>query len=324
MIGNISQFWRITRELDLNALRQDFERRVVVQVLGSDLQSAERIARLLDPEALGKEVQVGTLSDWGVARHERRAGPPADAFVVAMDAGLHPAARRTLTDLSIGETPLLLVQLGRAAEMLVLGVPEERILDLGEMDDQQRARDRLIEALVRLVPEAMLPLGRAYPHLREPVADHLIRDTSRVNAQFAAMSSLPASIPLVGGIIGDVADIVVLTKNQVILLFKLAGLYGRDLQLGQQLLVEVAPVVGGAFVWRTAARSVVGLLPTPFSLVPKAVIAYSGTFLVGEMARYYYTEGRKPPEEVVKQLQAEALRVARATAERLRLNKRSR
>ena len=154
--------------------------------------------------------------------------------------------------------------------------------------------------------------------LREPVAEHLIRDTSRVNAQFAALSSLPANVPRIGGLVGDMADMLVLTKNQVLLLFKLGGLYGRDLELGRQLLAEVMPVVGGAFFWRTTARALVGLLPSMLGLLPKTIVAYSGTYVVGQMARYYYRFGHKPPPELVKELRAEGTRVAREALARLR------
>src|SRR4029077_12216250 len=118
--------------------------------------------------------------------------------------------------------------------------------------------ESLFNALIPAAPEVMLAAARRHPLLREPVAEHLIRDASRVNAQFAAISSLPANLPIVGGLVGDVADVLVLTKNQVLLLFKLAGLYGRDLRLGRELLLEIVPVVGSAFVWRSTARALVG------------------------------------------------------------------
>ena len=39
-------------------------------------------------------------------------------------------------------------------------------------------------------------------------------------------------------------------------------------------------------------------------LLPKTIVAYAGTFVVGEMARYYYRYGRKPPPEMVRDLRA--------------------
>jgi len=264
------------------------------------------VARLIDPAsqlADGPEIHV-----LGVDRPSE-----ADVNVVALDfSGLDQSARRALNQLSLEDTPLLVVRLDPGAELLVLGLPEERVVDLTVAEDDTDARERLFAAVLRAAPESMLPLGRRYPALRDAVASQVIRDTARANAQFAALSSLPASIPVFGGVVGDMADIIVLTKNQVLLLFKLAGLYGPNLALGRDLLTEVLPVVGGGFMWRTTARALVGLLPTPLSLLPKAAVAYTGTFVVGETARYYYLYGRRPPREHVRQLQAEGQRLAQA------------
>jgi uncharacterized protein (DUF697 family) len=310
VIGNIAQFWRLTRELDIQGLRNDFERHGTLYVLGTDAACADRVARLIDPDPDGSGMVVGVLAEASVALAERHSD--ADAVVVALCGAMEPSARRALNELSLGDEPLLLVQVDGGAGVVVVGVPEERVVSLGSDEADEDARDRLLGALVRSAPNAMLPLGRRYPRLRDAVSRHLIRDASRVNAQFAAISSLPATLPLVGGLVGDMADMLVLTKNQVILLFKLAGLYGRDLDLGRQLVAEVLPVVGGAFVWRTTARALVGLLPPILGLLPKTIVAYSGTFLVGEMARYYYQHGRKPPPELIKDLRAEAITLARS------------
>ena len=89
------------------------------------------------------------------------------------------------------------------------------------------------------------------------------------------------------------ADMLVLTKNQVLLLFKLAGLYGRDIQLGPELLFEILPVVGGAFFWRTTARALVGLLPPLLGLLPKTRSRTRARTSSAQMARYYYRFGRQ-------------------------------
>jgi uncharacterized protein (DUF697 family) len=310
VIGNIAQFWRLTRELDINGLRESFEQPVVISVLGSDATAAQRLARLIEPDASADEVTIEVL---GAAARE-----PANLYVIALNGPLDADARRRLNDLSVGEVPLVLVQSAEATGMLILGVPDERVVHLRSTEGDDEVRDRLFRVLVQAAPEVLLSAGRRHPLLREPVAEHLIRDTSRVNAQFAAISSLPANIPLLGGLVGDMADVLVLTKNQVLLLFKLAGLYGRDLRLGRQLLVEIVPVVGGAFFWRSTARALVGLLPSMLGMLPKTLVAYSGTYAVGQMARYYFRYGRRPPPDLVRELSAEGLRLARETLARLR------
>jgi uncharacterized protein (DUF697 family) len=308
VIGNLTQFWRLTRELDVQGLRASFERPVSLRVVGSDLWLAQRVARLIEPDPDASEVTAGLL---GASSHDR-----ADVYIVAIGSPLEPNARRDLSDLSVSETPLIVVR-ADGAEDTILGIPEDRVCTLGPAEGDDVVRDRLFRVLVLAAPEVMLSAGRRHPLLREPVAEHLIRDTSRVNAQFAALSSLPANIPLIGGLVGDMADVLVLTKNQVLLLFKLAGLYGRDLELGGQLIAEVMPVVGGAFVWRSAARALVGLLPSVLGLFPKTLVAYTGTYVVGQSARYYYRFGRKPPPEFMRELRTESSRLARETLSRL-------
>jgi uncharacterized protein (DUF697 family) len=309
LIANISQFWRITRELDIHSLRESFERPVSLRVLGSDQAIADRVARLIEPDPEAGEVTAAVL---GSQSREQ-----ADAYVVAISGPLDADARRVLSDLSVGDAPLLVVQSEDAEGLLVLGIPDERIITLGAAEPDEEARDRLFRALVQAAPEVILSAGRRHPLLREPIAEHLIFDTSRVNAQFAALASLPATLPFFGGIVGDVADTIVLTKNQVLLLFKLAGLYGRDVQFGPELIIELLPVVGGAFFWRTTARALVGLLPPLLGLLPKTAVAYTGTFVVGHTARYYYRFGKLPPPEIAHELRQEAHRLAEATLARL-------
>ena len=75
-------------------------------------------------------------------------------------------------------------------------------------------------------------------------------------------------------------------------------------------------MIGSAFLWRTAARTAVGLAPAPISALPRAAIAYVGTYLVGQAARYYYEQGDKPPPEVLRSFQASARRRYRASTRR--------
>src|SRR5205085_509780 len=100
-------------------------------------------------------------------------------------------ARRHLSDLSVSEAPLLLVQAEEASGMLVLGIPDERVVTLGRFESDEEVRDRLFKALVTAAPEVMLSAGRRHPLLREPVAQHCASprraaaDRTRTSAQNA-------------------------------------------------------------------------------------------------------------------------------------------
>jgi uncharacterized protein (DUF697 family) len=172
----------------------------------------------------------------------------------------------------------------------------------------EATRTKLVGPLLKTVPQVRLALAHQFPTLRPAVAEDLIREASWINAQFALMSSLPSLIPVLGFFVGGMADVLVLTKNQAMLVFKLAAVYGRNMDDRIGVLKEIMPVVGSAFLWRTAARTAVGLAPAPISALPKAAIAYVGTYLVGQAARYYYEQGDRPPPDVLRSFQADAKR----------------
>jgi uncharacterized protein (DUF697 family) len=109
-------------------------------------------------------------------------------------------------------------------------------------------------------------------------------------------------------VLGGIADILVLTKNQAMLVFKLAAIHGRNVDDRIAILKEIMPVVGSAFFWRTAARTAVSLAPAPVAAIPKTAIAGGGTYMVGQTARYYYERGDRPPPDVLRSFQEDALR----------------
>jgi hypothetical protein len=61
----------------------------------------------------------------------------------------------------------------------------------------------------------------------------------------------------------------------------------------------------------------VGLLPPLVAALPKTAVAYGGTYVVGEMARYYFEHGVAPPTEAVQRFQSEGLRLYGELASRV-------
>jgi uncharacterized protein (DUF697 family) len=169
-------------------------------------------------------------------------------------------------------------------------------------------RQRLAPAIVDAVPHLGLALGRRFAIFRPAVVEREIMRVARVNAEVAIVSAIPQA-SLILGPVSAVADTFLLTKNQAMLLLRLAALYG--LSLDRRRLAELAPVVGAAFGWRTLAREAVGFLPAGFGVVPKAVIAYAGTVAAGRAAAWYYETGRKMPENQLRQIYDESSARAR-------------
>ncbi|MCC7106303.1 MAG: hypothetical protein IT307_14270, partial [Chloroflexi bacterium] len=302
------------REVDLRAIEREITTPVPIVVAAENEQVANDLATaLFGPDSAARsQVTIRSLTDLAalsslpdlalvfVPSVERLSGafattrgPLAEsaAIVIVVPAGLEPRHPAT------PERTIVVAVRALDAETLSRELPPRRL-----------ALDRGLAAR----------LARRSPVFRSVVADDLIQEASRNNAQLAFLTSLPANIPVVGGLAGDAADAVLLTKNQAVLVYKLAGLYGRDLRDKRRLAMEIVPVIGGAFLWRSLARSLLGLLPTAVGGLSKTAVAYVGTYTVGQMARYYYAEGVKPGTATVARFQEEGARRFGDVVERLK------
>lgn len=182
----------------------------------------------------------------------------------------------------------------------------------GGMPIPEAAIEELRGRIVTRLSHRQLALGRYLPSFRRQVVTSVINQTSRANAEFALLSNLPAMIPLVGNLMAVGADFLVLTKNQLMLIYKLAAIHGRDLHQPQRIFAEMLPVVGAGIVWRTAARELAALIPFAAGTIPKVLIAYAGTAVTGQAANFYYLNDERPSREQLGQFYARAVDLARA------------
>jgi uncharacterized protein (DUF697 family) len=312
-------FWDAIREINPDEVRQELERPITIGLFGRPGSGRHTLARALlgqdRSETPGRGISINEVDAAAVSA----AGKLDVAYVLPV--ATEPdwsAERRIAGQLGAANCPCFVVlthadQLpvpGQGAPALHTQFPSHppELTAVVDPRNGEATRARLIGPLLRTVPSLRLALAHQFPILRRAVSDDLIREAAWVNAQFALISSLPSLIPVLGFFVGGMADILVLTKNQAMLVFKLAAIHGRDISHRLGVLKEIMPVIGGAFVWRTAARTAVGLAPAPVSALPKAAIAYVGTYLVGQVARYYYEQGDRPPPEVLRTFQAEARR----------------
>lgn len=314
-------FLQVMRELDLAAIQRQFAAPIRVLVTGPDPGLNRQLAETL----FGSD---GPRS-WSVALaslDESEASPPGEQpnlvlLAVPGPSDALPAVQRLRARARGVPAPVVAVVRGPAirSDIAPLADPPPAYRLVASRDDNPAALARTVAtAALDLAPDLALPLGRRVLSLRPTVAERLIREASRANGQFALVSSLPANLPFIGGLVGDMADMVVLTKNQALLVYKLAGLHGRDLEQRTALALEIAPVVGGAFFWRSLARALLGLLPGVVGGLPKAVVAYAGTYAVGQIARSYYATGHPPSPELIARFQADGARLASGTLARLR------
>ncbi len=164
------------------------------------------------------------------------------------------------------------------------------------------------------LPGLAVALARRFPIFREPAVEYLIKEASRVNGQIAMLSAIPGVIPVASVFLppAAVADIVLLTKNQILLLLKIAAALGLSYHTRDRLK-EIVPVVAGAMGWRSLAREFVGIVPGGVGVLVKGAIAYAGTYMVGKSAYWFWTTGehlsRKQKEKLYRQMLEEATRM---------------
>lgn len=177
----------------------------------------------------------------------------------------------------------------------------------------------LIPVVLQVRPDLRVALGRRFPGFRVLASECLIREIALVNAEFTAVSgisqAIPVLLPLFPAMVG--ADLLVLTKNQIMMLFRLAAIHGESYRL-QDRIYELLPLLGGALGWRGLARQLTGLIPAAAGLPLRIGVAYSGTYVTGRTAQLIFQTGRKPTRAELREIANEAARLARETAGRIR------
>lgn len=139
-----------------------------------------------------------------------------------------------------------------------------------------------------------LPLARRFAPFLNEVADEIIGKIARENALFSLATALPSA--LAGWVsapwaMGEFAsDTTVLTGNQIRMAFLLAAASDRDPGYAEQKS-EIASLIAGAFGFRAIARTLASKIPLGGGLIPKAAIAFAGTWVVGKSLERLYRLG---------------------------------
>ncbi len=178
------------------------------------------------------------------------------------------------------------------------------------------------EGMIAQRPDLGVALARRFPLFRLPAANRLISDTARVNANFALLSALPGVMPWTAIVLpaSSAADTVILTKNQIMLIMRLAALHGHKPGYTKQVK-ELLGTIGGALGWRTLARQLVGFVPAGIGVVLKASIAYSGTFAAGRAALWFYQTGRTLSPKEIRSIYQGKMKDARKEIEGMKAEK---
>lgn len=177
--------------------------------------------------------------------------------------------------------------------------------------------ESFVEQFVAARPEEALALARLLEPVRHEYARHTIHQVSRENALFSILTSLPNIVPSLAGIpwlAGEFAsDTAVLTANQIRMAFLLAAASDREAGFREQRR-EIGSIIAGAWGWRAGARQLVSKIPFGGGVIPKAAIAYAGTYVVGaaldRLYRFGYGLSREEREKAYEEAYARGRQVA--------------
>ncbi len=156
------------------------------------------------------------------------------------------------------------------------------------------ATEQMIEEILEAREDLGLALARLFPPFRKPVVDRVVQQIAIENALFAVVTAVPDVVPnllelpwAVGQFASDTAF---LTMNQIRMAFLLAAASDRPVGYRNQR-GEIASIIAAAFGWRALARELVGKIPFGGGLIPKAAIAWAGTYVVGLSLEHLYRVG---------------------------------
>jgi uncharacterized protein (DUF697 family) len=305
MLGlpNLPDMWRVLKEADLNKVRREAERPFQVLLVAEDVGDAERLGLLLSrPEA----TRHPWLLSAALADTRRAAGSGMLDLAVALSATPDPSATlvSALDTLREAKVPVVMLVVGSRGSIAAVGWPgaaaRAAVAAL-----EPSAMPAVAQALLAAVSPGMrLALARHLVPLREPLFSELIEETARTNAMYALTTGLAEIVPVLDVPL-NVADIVVLTKNQLVMTYRIALASGKK-GTPRELVGEVLGVIGGGVLFRQGARQLVGLIPVA-GIVPKVAVAYAGTVAIGKAVVAWAAYGTALEPGAVRKVYRQAL-----------------
>jgi hypothetical protein len=228
----LARMWRILKEVDLDAIRREAETPVRVLVVAETSADADDLALLL-AEAHGDPTPWVTALDAPLAAQQARdsKAPVLDGpdVVVTVTRGreMSPAlasARRTWLDRKARLVTIALESGERSGRIHTQGSVARVALD--RLD--ATALNRVAEALFSVVrPDQRIALARELPGLRPCLFEDLVSETARANAGYSFSTGLAEIVPVLD-IPLNIGDMIVLTKNQLIMGYRIALAAGKQ------------------------------------------------------------------------------------------------
>lgn len=319
-IKDIANIWSNVREIDLRPLRDAALREARIALVGEPGSGRHTLAAQMrqDPARTGVLTQaplaIVTLDD-----ASKIAG--AELIILMVD----------VTRPDFSREQVQLVQWSNSAKKVLVFCNKTDLLSTGNVDSQWpvwqaanviygSANDpkfllrEFVPKIMELLPEQLLSLGRHFPLFRVTIARQLISETCFSNTAYAISTGLAEIWPVLDLPL-NITDMVVLTKSQAFLAYKLGLLLGFSTRW-QDYVAEFGSVIGGGFLWRQLARQLVGLIPV-WGIVPKVAVSYAGTYVVGNAVLQWYLTGRHLSPKQMRALYLQSLARGKDYARRM-------
>jgi uncharacterized protein (DUF697 family) len=313
--------FKTLREVDLNAIREQADAPFHLAVVGeAGVGKSTLIAQLLTGPRQFDPPGVPPVTEHRL--DENVSLQPHSSVLLVLDAtqAEHARERQFLDSLAQIRLPVVvcynkadLVESPQAVLNEAVRWPGAEVAAVAAPDRNSLLRG-LAPALLRAHRGREVPLARRLPMLRDPVYRKLVDDTSFINGAYSLTTGL-AELNLVLDLPLNVADLVVLTKNQALMAYKIALAMGLPSDW-RETIPKLTAVVGSAFLWRQLARQLVGLIPA-YGIIPKIAVSYAGTYAIGQAIYQWCVNGEKLNPEALKALYAEALQRGRDVARSL-------
>jgi len=310
-IKDLNNVWNNIKEIDLRPIAEGAQRPLHLALVGRNAAVLAALAENLrrDPTRPDQVTHTPLLL---ASPDEIASAPHLDLAILLVDhiAGDLSKEGALAQSWSNSNLPVLVILLPvpfQEGEViprrsLPVGFPASRII-AGAPDDPAFLRDELVPAVIQLLPEQGIALARQFPLFRHATARAIISDTCFSNAAYALSTGLAEIVP-VFNVPLNITDMVVLTKAQAFLVYRLGLALGLSTRW-QDYVAEFGSVLGGGFIWRQVARSLIGLIPA-WGILPKVAVAYSGTYVVGNVVHSWYLTGRHLSGRQMRQLYTQA------------------
>ncbi len=307
----MANLWRVISDIDLERIRASARTPFEVLVVSEDEELARRVcAGLGGVPGGGVHPYVATADPDAM-----RARPTTPLAVILASASPELSLRMKGADeycIRAGWPRVTLIVGTDAPEAAARRVAEHARVAVVDVLNPPRP---LLSAIVdQIEGDARLAVAAALPIFRSVVADAIVDETAKANASFAVTTGLAETIPVLTAPL-NLGDMIVLTKNQLIMGYKISLAAGRN-DDPQAMIKEILGVIGGGFMFRQLARQLVGLIPVA-GLVPKVAIAYAGTYAMGRGLTAWALSGTEVTADSLARYTSEGLERGRRLAQQL-------